>query len=90
MPLSASLGPNGAQIPGSTGVFREEVDEEKTCELARFSIYVELVFDLNKDQIMNINTFQRLCFFSFFKAGGTLVKAVVNKSSSDRSSLCDA
>jgi hypothetical protein len=69
MPVSASLGPNGAKIPGTTGAFREEVgEEEKTCELARFSIYVELVFDLNMDQIMNINTFQRLWFFSFLQS----------------------
>ena len=29
MPVSASLGPYGAQIPGSTGALREDVDEEE-------------------------------------------------------------
>jgi hypothetical protein len=61
MPVSASLGPYGAQTPGSTGGLRVDVDEEEvTSERRCFSINVELIFYMNKDPKKDINTFQRL------------------------------
>ena len=58
---SAPDGPYGAQLAGSTGGLRVDVDEEMlTFERACFSINVELVFYMNKDQKKDINTFQRL------------------------------
>ena len=42
---SAPAGPYGAQIPGSTDVFREVVDEdEESCVSESFSVNAELVF----------------------------------------------
>ena len=68
MPVSASLGPYGAQVAGSTGAFREDVDEEEESFVPDgFDIYVELDFDVNKDPIMHINTFQVLCLFAFLR-----------------------
>ena len=61
MPVSASLGPYGAQVAGSTGAFREDVDEEEESFVPDvFDIYVELDLDVNKDLIMKINTFEVL------------------------------
>ena len=53
MPVSASLGPYGAQIPGSTGAFREDVDEvEESFVPDVFDFYVELDLDVNKFQVL--------------------------------------
>ena len=80
MPGSAPVGPYGAQIPGSTGSFREEVvEEEEFFESESFSVNVELDFDVNKDLIIHINTFQMLCLFGFLLQGRNFSESILQQ-----------
>ena len=76
MPGSAPVGPYGAQIPGSTVAFREDLDEEEDfCESESFCVNVELDFDVNEDIIIHINTL--FCLFAFLLQGRNFSECVL-------------
>jgi hypothetical protein len=80
MPGSAPVGPYGAQIPGSTGAFREDLDEEEDFFKSEcFIVNVELVFDVNKDLIFHINTFGMLCLFAFLLQGRNFRESCIHQ-----------